>query len=199
MTREEWLRSAVESIDRCIYGGDLDLLLNEYQISCGRCAGKKLVEHIRPSDDIDLTDRFPITISVDHKIKDPLDIFINLSHECMKAFLNARTKKRLEKAGEKYFWDEPYKEPHPSPYLLDLIKEALEDTESRVGKWPGVPVVMPIKKPQEPRQTKVSFFCPECGWKAYSPIKMMRNKEGSPTCLCGTKMEREVPDEKDND
>ena len=35
MTREEWLRNAVEKLNSNLFNGDLDLLNKPYQISCG--------------------------------------------------------------------------------------------------------------------------------------------------------------------
>lgn len=189
MTREEWLRAAVEQIDSHVYGGDLDLLNKEYQIACGRCAGQRKTETIVPKKDTPLEDSFPTTINVDYKIKDPLDIVTYLAHECMKAFLGARSGKKLAKAAETYFWDDPYKEPHPSPYLLEILKETLTDIEKQVGPWPGHAIVIPVKEPAPRKPTRVDFSCPECGWKVFSPIKMMEGRgDGVPTCICGTKM-----------
>ena len=81
MTREEWLRHAVEMIDAEIFEGDLDTINHQFQINCGNCPGKKLSSTIQPYDgeNVKLEDFFPTTISISHTIKDPIDLLGNLT------------------------------------------------------------------------------------------------------------------------
>ena len=92
MTREEWLRHAVEEINTAVFGGDLDLLNHDFQIACGRTQGKKPTECIQPYDgeDVKLEDFFPTTISVNFTIKDPIEMLTALTYECIHAFFNVK-------------------------------------------------------------------------------------------------------------
>ena len=48
MTREEWLRKAVEMLDSELFEGDLDLVNHEFQITCGKFSGSKRTDTIQP-------------------------------------------------------------------------------------------------------------------------------------------------------
>ena len=104
MTNEEWIRHAVEQLDSTVFGGDLDLLNHPFQISWGRCQGKKLSECIQPYDgeDVNLNDFFPTTITVSYTISDPIDLLGNLTMECIRGFFNEKgCSKRFKKLAEK--------------------------------------------------------------------------------------------------
>ena len=50
MTREEWLRNAVELLDADLFKGGLDVLNNNYQIGCGWTKRNHISEVIFPYD-----------------------------------------------------------------------------------------------------------------------------------------------------
>lgn len=199
MTREEWLRHAVEEIDAIIFGGDLDLLNHGFQIACGRCPGKRKTECIQPSDgeDITLDDFFPTTISVDFKIKDIREMLINLTYECIHAFFNEKScSKRFKKLAEKYYFEKPYKEVHASPYLEDLITDVHRKLIKNCGEFPGKPIVFPKKEKKEGKKNVLTLFCPECGFETKVSKKVFDSyNQGLPTCMCGTKMAVDMGDE----
>ena len=124
MTREEWLTRAVELIDTEVFNGDLDTINHKFQINCGICPGKKLSTTIQPYDgeDVKLEDFFPTTISINHQIKDPIEILGVLARECVFAFFNeSKLNKRSKKLFEKYLFDQPYTSYNPSADLDDKI------------------------------------------------------------------------------
>lgn len=189
ITREEWLRQAVEILDSRIFSGDLDTPNHAFQIACGKVGGKKHSETIQPSDqeDIGLDDFFPTTISIDYQLKTPEEILTQLTFECIKAFFGTTKGKAYKSNCEKYYFESPYNEPHPSDYLKDLIKESLKIIEKQCGPWPGKAVV--IRKPAKKQtQNKIIFVCPNCGWEIYTTKSKMKGHEGQPVCTCGTKM-----------
>ncbi len=198
MTREEWLRHAVEEIDTTVFGGDLNLLNHGFQIACGRCPGKKKTECIQPSEveNITLDDFFPTTIGVDFKIKDPKEMLTNLAYECIHAFFNETgCNKRFKKLAEKYYFEKPYKEVHASDYLQDLINDVYRKLVKNYGEFPGKAVHFPTKEKKETKKNTLLLFCPECGYTLKVSRKMFENyNKGLPTCMCGTKM---VLDEED--
>ena len=201
MTREEWLRHAVEEIDSIVFGGDLDLLNHGFQIACGRCPGQKKTECIQPSDaeDITLDDFFPTTISVDFKIKDPHEILTNLAYECIHAFFNEKgCTKRFKKLAEKYYFEKPYKEVRASAYLQDLINDVYRKLVKNYGEFPGKAVHFPKKEKKEGKKNTLTLFCPECGYVLKVSRKVFENyNKGLPTCMCGVKMvlDEEIPEE----
>lgn len=194
ITHEEWLTKAVESLDRYVFGGDLDLLNHGFQISWGKCKGKRITETIQPGDVEDLAydQFFPTTIVVDYKQNDPMVIMENLAHECIKAFLGVTKGKAFNKMADKYYFEAPFKEVHCSPYLKDLVREAYEDTVKNAGKWPGYAVVFPKPKDKEKKVNKYTLFCPDCGLEVTISKKMFDKYNGAmPTCVCGTKFARD--------
>ena len=105
MTREEWLTKAVELIDIEVFKGDLDTINHKFQINCGICPGKKLSTTIQPYDgeDVKLDDFFPTTISINHQIKNPVEMLGILARECVFAFFNeSKLNKRTKKLFDKY-------------------------------------------------------------------------------------------------
>lgn len=198
ITHEEWLQEAVIALDARVFEGDLDILNHAFQISWGKCKGKKITETIQPGDveDLAMDAFFPTTIVVDYKQSDPIFIMQNLAHECIKAFLGVTKGKKFKKMAEKYYFEEPYKEVHCSAYLMDLINEAYADVVAKVGAWPGGAVVFPTPKEKEKKINKYTLFCPECGMELTISKKMFDKYNGAlPTCACGAKFARDCEDE----
>ena len=90
ITREKWLRHAVELLDTKLFNGDLDLFNKQYQVSIGRCSGQKNSETVFPFDgeDVSLDDFFPVTMQLSWTIKDPIELLGNLALECVHAFFD---------------------------------------------------------------------------------------------------------------
>ena len=192
MTNEEWIRHAVEQLDSQLFGGDLDLLNHQFQISWGRCQGKKITECIQPYDgeDVKLDDFFPTTISVSFTVKDPIELLGNLALECIHAFFNEKgNTKRFKKLAEKYYFEKPYNSYNPSPYLKDILDEIYAKLCKDYGKFPGQPVVFHKKEQKERKKSAYTMFCPSCGYEAKVSTKMFNKYgNGTLTCICGTKM-----------
>lgn len=198
ITHEEWLYEAVMALDARVFEGDLDILNHVFQISWGKCKGKKITETIQPGDveGLGINQFFPTTIVIDYKQSDPLTIMQHLAYECIKAFLGVTKGKKFKKMAEKYYFEEPYKEVHCSQYLLDLINEAYTDVVAKVGAWPGGAVVFPAPKEKEKKINKYTLFCPECGMELSISKKMFDKYNGAlPTCACGAKFARDCEDE----
>ena len=202
MTREEWLRHAVETLDEVVFQGDLDILNHGYQIGCGKCPGKKLTECVQPFDgeDVKLEDFFPTTISVSYTIKDPIEMLGNLALECIHAFFNEKkVNKKFKKLAEKYYFDTPYTSYHPTPYLKDLLKDVYARMKKEYGEFPGKPVVFHPKEKKEGKKNTLVFFCPSCGFELKASRKEVeKHGNGCPTCPCGTKMGIDYGDESES-
>lgn len=201
ITREEWLRYLVETIDRVYFDGDLDIPNHEYQISVGRQRGKRQSETVQPSDSeqVTLDDFFPTTISIDWTIRDVYKMATQIAFECIPAFLGEFRGKALKKIMTQYFFDPPYNEPNPSPYGMDLIKSAVDEVIKKHGKYPGKAVKYPVKEPKPKKKTQYTIFCPECGME-YIVKKSMLDKHGwmAPTCpYCVMKMGIDQEDEQE--
>lgn len=204
MTREEWLRHAVERLNSDVFGGDLDLLNHDYQISCCKCTGKKCAEVYQPSDneDIGLDDFFPTTIHVDFTIKDPIKILEALALACMPAFFNIQPKGKLFKStAEKYKfeyisgsgWE-------PSSYLDDILSNVYKKLIKDYGEFPGKPIKLPVKEKKEKQKNSYAIFCPECGYEMKITRKIFeKHGKGLPTCPCGAKMGVDLEDEENEE
>lgn len=192
MSREEWLRHAVEELDSVVFEGDLDLLNHKFQIGCGRTQGSKPTECIQPCDDEDvqLDDFFPTTISVNFTIKEPIDMLAALCYECIHAFFNVKgCNKRFKSLAEKYYFEKPYKEVHPSAYLGSMLKMVYNNLVDKYGEFPGRPVVFHKKEKKEGKKNAFVVFCPECGYELKISRKVYENfNQTLPTCACGVKM-----------
>lgn len=198
ITHEEWIHAAIQELDNFVFEGDLDTLNHGYQCSWGRVKGRRVTETHQPGDveDLPYEQFFPTTIALDFKQADPMTIMANLAHECIKAFFGVSKGKRFKKLAEKYYFEEPYKEVHPSPYLQDLLKDALDATVKKVGDWPGNAVVFPKPKQTEKKINKYTLFCPECGMEVTISKKMFDKHNGAmPTCACGAKFARDCEEE----
>lgn len=195
---EEWLRCAVEQLDKYVFDGALELGTHDYQIYYGRVRGTKGAETVQPSDNenITLDDFFPTTIGVDYQIKDLDVLMATLALECIKGFMNVSKGKPYKKACERFYFEKPFNSPHPSPYLKDLLHDALEATIQKVGPFPGKAVKFPVKDKKGKKPTKALFFCPECGLELTASLKKLKDNNGFPICVCGTKMSRDWEYEK---
>lgn len=198
-TAEEWLHTAVENLDKYVFEGELDAKGRKFQIYFGRVKGKKESESVLPSDNdqIDLNDFFPITIGIDYKIRDVNHIMEVLAMECIKSFLGISKGKLFKKTCDRFYFEPPFDEPHPTPYLKDLLNDALKDTINQVGEFPWKAIKFPVKEKKDKKPNKVVFFCPECGMEYTVSIKQLKDNHGTPTCICGAKTGR-VEDEKDS-
>lgn len=192
MNREQWLTHAVEVINNHVFNGDLDILNHKFQICCGMCPGTKLSYTIQPSDneDISLEDFFPTTISIDHKIKDPLDMLATLTRECVFAFFNEnRLNKRSKGLLEKYYFEAPFSSCIPSPHLEDVLRDVYKEMVDTYGEFPGKPVVIKPKDKKEGKKNTILMFCPTCGYEIKVNRKMYeKHGGGTCTCVCGCKM-----------
>ena len=203
MTREEWLRHAVEELNTSVFGGDLDLLNHDFQIACGRTRGSKPTETIQPyeGEDVKLEDFFPTTISVNFTIKDPIEMLTVLAYECIHAFFNVKgSGKAFKQLAEKYYFEAPFKEIHPSEYLKELIQSVYSRLVKNYGKFPGSPVVFPRAEEKQGKKNVLIAFCPECGYELKIARKTLEKyNNGLPTCPCGTKMALDLSDEESED
>lgn len=199
ITREKWLRHAVEMLDTKLFNGDLNLFDKQYQVSVGRCPGQKQSESVFPFDgeDVSLDDFFPVTMQIDWKIKDPIDMLGNLALECIHAFFNEpKNNKRFKKLADKYYFDKPYSKFTPTTYLRDILEDVNKEMINTYGEFPGYPVVFHQKRKKETKKSTLIMFCPECGYEVKVSRKVWeKNGQGTCTCVCGTKMGVDLTDE----
>lgn len=191
MTREEWLRHAVEQLNTDIFSGDLDIINHEYQIACGRCSGKKQSEFIQPSEqeDIDLDDFFPTTIHIDFTIKDPVKMLEVLAYVCVPAFFNIPPKGKQFKAlmlKYGFMYSDGW---IAGDGLKERLKESLKSLTKMYGNFPGKPIKFPTKEKKEKKKSSYAIFCPDCGYEVKITRKLYeKHNSGLPTCPCGAKM-----------
>lgn len=192
ITREKWLRHAVEMLDTKLFNGDLDLFNRQYQVSIGRCPGQKMSESVFPFDgeNVSLDDFFPVTMQVDWTIKDPIDLLGNLALECIHAFFDERrVNKKFKALAEKYYFDKPYNKFTPTTVLKDILEDVHKSLVKEYGEFPGYPVVFHPKPKKEGKPNTLVLFCPNCGMEYKVNRKAWeKNTNGLPTCGCGTKM-----------
>lgn len=199
ITREKWLRHAVEMLDTKLFNGDLDLFNRQYQVSIGRCPGQKLSESVFPFDgeNVSLDDFFPVTMQVDWTIKDPIDLLGNLALECIHAFFDERrVNKKFKALAEKYYFDKPYNKFTPTTVLRDILEDVHKSLVKEYGEFPGYPVVFHPKPKKEGKPNTLVLFCPNCGMEYKVNRKAWeKNTSGLPTCGCGTKMGVDLTEE----
>ena len=199
ITREKWLRHAVEMLDTKLFNGDLDLFNRQYQVSIGRCPGQKMSESVFPFDgeNISLDDFFPVTMQVDWTIKDPIDLLGNLALECIHAFFDERrVNKKFKALAEKYYFDKPYNKFTPTSVLRDILEDVYTSLVKEYGEFPGYPVVFHPKPKKEGKPNTLVLFCPNCGMEYKVNRKAWeKNTSGLPTCGCGTKMGVDLTEE----
>ena len=199
ITREKWLRHAVEMLDTKLFNGDLDLFNRQYQVSIGRCPGQKMSESVFPFDgeNVSLDDFFPVTMQVDWTIKDPIDLLGNLALECIHAFFDERrVNKKFKALAEKYYFDKPYNKFTPTSVLRDILEDVHTSLVKEYGEFPGYPVVFHPKPKKEGKPNTLVLFCPNCGMEYKVNRKAWeKNTNGLPTCGCGTKMGVDLTEE----
>ena len=199
ITREKWLRHAVEMLDTQLFNGDLDLFNRQYQVSIGRCPGQKMSESVFPFDgeNVSLDDFFPVTMQVDWTIKDPIDLLGNLALECIHAFFDERrVNKKFKALAEKYYFDKPYNKFTPTTVLRDILEDVHKSLVKEYGEFPGYPVVFHPKPKKEGKPNTLVLFCPNCGMEYKVNRKVWeKNTNGLPTCGCGTKMGVDLTEE----
>lgn len=199
ITREKWLRHAVEMLDTKLFNGDLDLFNRQYQVSIGRCPGQKMSESVFPFDgeNVSLDDFFPVTMQVDWTIKDPIDLLGNLALECIHAFFDERrVNKKFKALAEKYYFDKPYNKFTPTSVLRDILEDVHKSLVKEYGEFPGYPVVFHPKPKKEGKPNTLVLFCPNCGMEYKVNRKAWeKNTNGLPTCGCGTKMGVDLTEE----
>lgn len=201
ITREKWLRHAVELLDTKLFNGDLDLFNRQYQVSIGRCPGKKGSESVFPYDgeDVNLDDFFPVTMQVSWTIKDPIELLGNLALECVHAFFNEpKTNKRFRQLADKYYFDKPYNKYTPTTHLTDILTEVHNELVKNYGEFPGYPIVFHLKEKKPGKKNTLVMFCDNCGYEVKVSRKVWeKNGQGTCTCVCGTKMAMDLTDETD--
>lgn len=199
ITREKWLRHAVELLDTELFNGDLDLFNRQYQVSVGRCPGKKMAETVFPfaGEDVTLDDFFPVTIQISWTIKDPVEMLGVLALECIHAFFNEpKVNKRFKQLADKYYFEKPYNTYTPTTMLEDILKEVHKELVNNYGDFPGYPVVFKDKPKKEGKKSTLVLFCPNCALEVKVNRKTWeKNTYGLPTCGCGTKMGVDLEDE----
>lgn len=199
VTREKWLRAAIEILDTRLFNGDLNVMDRQYQVSVGRCPGQKASESVQPFDgeNVTLDDFFPTTIQVSWTIKDPIDMLGNLAYECVHAFFDEpKVNKRFKKLAEKYYFDTPYNKYTPTPYLKDILEETYKELKKNYGDFPGYAVVFHPKPKKEGKKNTLLMFCPNCGLEVSIKRKIWeKNGQGTCTCICGTKMGIDLSEE----
>lgn len=192
MTREEWLRHAVEELDSQLFEGGLNLLEHQYQISCGKCGGKRAIEIYQPyqGEDVKMEDFFPTTITVSHTIADPVEMLGQLARGCIMAFFNiTKVNKEFKTLANKYYFEAPYSEYVPSDYLKEILMEIYNRLKKQYGEWPGVPVVVHPKDKTKQYKSTVTVFCPNCDFEmTVKKTVLKKHNNLLPTCGCGTKM-----------
>lgn len=199
ITREKWLRHAVEMLDTKLFNGDLDLFNRQYQVSVGRCPGQKGSESVFPFDgeDVNLDDFFPVTMQVSWTIKDPIDLLGNLALECIHAFFDERkVNKKFKALANKYYFEAPYNKFNASSVLRDILEEVHKELVKNYGEFPGYAVVFHPKTKKEGKKNTLVLFCPSCGMEYKVNRKAWeKNTNGLPTCGCGTKMGIDLSEE----
>ena len=201
ITREKWLRHAVELLDTKLFNGDLDLFNRQYQVSIGRCGGKKGSEVVFPyqGEDVSLDDFFPVSIQVSWSIVDPVEMLGNLAQACIHAFFDEpKCNKRFRQLADKYYFEAPYHKYSPSSHLIDILNEVYAELVKDYGEFPGYPIVIRPKEKKPGKKNTLVMFCPNCDYQVNVKRKVWeKNGQGTCTCVCGTKMGIDLTDETD--
>lgn len=204
ITREKWLEIAAEKLNKYVFDGNFDVRSRQssdvpnFQIACAK-AGMKGFTYVMPyqGEDVSMDDFYPITITIDHTVKDIKVILANLAYILIKVCNDEPKGKRLKSLCKQYYFDGPYSAPNPSAYAKDLIDEAYRATVEEVGEWPGRPVMLKPKDAKTKTPNTVIFFCPECGMEYKVSRKKLKDNQGCPVCICGTKCGREEEPEEE--
>ena len=201
ITREKWLRHAVELLDTKLFNGDLDLFNRQYQVSIGHCGGKKGYEVVFPyqGEDVNIDDFFPVSIQVSWSIVDPVEMLGNLAQACIHAFFDEpKNNKRFRQLADKYYFEAPYHKYSPSTHLIDILNEVYTELVKDYGVFPGYPIVIRPKEKKAGKKGTLVMFCPSCAYEVKVKRKVWeKNGQGTCTCVCGTKMGIDLTDETD--
>jgi hypothetical protein len=201
ITREKWLRHAVELLDTKLFNGDLDLFNRQYQVSIGKCGGKKGSEVVFPyqGEDVRLDEFFPVSIQVSWSIVDPIEMLGNLAQACVHAFFDEpKVNKRFKQLADKYYFDAPYHKYSPTTCLTDILNEVYKELVNDYGEFPGYPIVIRPKEKKPGKKGTLVMFCPSCSYEVKVKRKVWeKNGQGTCTCVCGTKMGIDLTEETD--
>ena len=207
MTREEWLRNAVEKLNSNLFNGDLDLLNKPYQISCGitrtnaqNKGGNYAVIFPYDGEDPTLDDFFPNTIIINHAIKDPVEILEAITLACIRAFFDHRVNnKKFKKHCEEYYFEQVDKQMVASDYLKSILNGVYGVMVKTYGDFPGKAVVQHVKDKEEGKEKQkktIKMFCPNCDFETKTSRKVFEKYgQKCPTCVCGTQMAVDLSDE----
>jgi len=206
MTREEWLRNAVEKLNSNLFNGDLDLLNKPYQISCGITrtnaqskGGNYAVIFPYDGEDPTLDDFFPNTIVINHAIKDPVEILEAIALSCIRAFFNHKKEnKKFKKHCEEYYFEQVDKQMVASDYLKSILNGVYGVMVKTYGDFPGKAVVQHVKEKADKERQKntIKMFCPYCDFETKTSRKVFEKYgQKCPTCACGTQMAVDLEDE----
>lgn len=207
MTREEWLRNAVEKLNSNLFNGDLDLLNKPYQISIGITSTNifnrgRTYTVFFPYDGEDptLDDFFPVTMIIDHAIKDPVEILEALALSCIRAFFNhKKDNKKFKKHCEEYYFEQVDKQMVASDYLKSILNGVYGVMVKNYGDFPGKAVVQHVKDKEEGKEKQkktIKMFCPNCDFETKTSRKVFEKYgQKCPTCVCGTQMAVDLSDE----
>lgn len=206
MTREEWLRLAIEKLNSNLFNGDLDLLNNPYQVSVGVTSTNifnrgRTYTVFFPYDGEDptLDDFFPVTMIVDHAIKDPVEMLEALALACIRAFFNhKKDNKKFKKHAEDYYFEQVDKQLVASDYLKSILNGVYGVMVRNYGDYPGKAVVQHVKEKKEKERQKntIKMFCPNCDFETKTSRKVFEKYgQKCPTCACGTQMAVDLEDE----
>jgi hypothetical protein len=206
MTRENWLRLAIEKLNSNLFNGDLDLLNNPYQVSVGVTSTNifnrgRTYTVFFPYDGEDptLDDFFPVTMIVDHAIKDPVEMLEALSLACIRAFFNhKKDNKKFKKHAEDYYFEQVDKQLVASDYLKSILNGVYGVMVRNYGDYPGKAVVQHVKEKTDKERQKntIKMFCPNCDFETKTSRKVFEKYgQKCPVCVCGTQMAVDLEDE----
>lgn len=206
MTREEWLRLAIEKLNSNLFNGDLDLLNNPYQVSVGVTSTNifnrgRTYTVFFPYDGEDptLDDFFPVTMIVDHAIKDPVEMLEALALACIRAFFNhKKDNKKFKKHAEDYYFEQVDKQLVASDYLKSILNGVYGVMVRNYGDYPGKAVVQHVKEKTDKERQKntIKMFCPNCDFETKTSRKVFEKYgQKCPVCVCGTQMAVDLENE----
>jgi hypothetical protein len=209
MTREEWLRNAVEKLNSNLFNNDLDLLNNPYQISVGITrtnaqskGGNYAVCFPYDGEDPTLDDFFPNTIIINHAIKDPVEMLEAVALACIRAFFNhKKDNKKFKKHCEEYYFEQVDKQMIASDYLKSILNGVYGVMVKTYGDFPGKAVVQHVKDKDDNKDKQkrtIKMFCPSCDFETKTSRKVFEKYgQKCPTCMCGAQMAVDLEDEND--
>lgn len=194
VTREEWLKAAVNSINESVFGGAYEV--DKLQISIGRPKGKALGETVVTDfdkEDVSMDDFFPPTVFISPLIKEPIHILSAITHELIHAYetMSPRHSKAFKFKAEEVGFIDKKTDYQMGEMLESTLKGVLDELTTSYGVWPGVAITAPAKKEKEEKEKKTNaivYFCPECGFELKASKKSAEEHPGMPTCVCGCKM-----------